>query len=208
MEENNKLLIVLGVLALILIIVSIFMIAGNNVDEQALSDKITAQVNEKISELDVPTAEQLIALMPAYEVPEWEQPEFDIPEFKGEAMVKDLWKDLYGDEIDELETEAYDVAVLELEDHDYELLVEYLEANIEGFDELEDVDVDDYEVNAIGLGLEEDEDKSAEVVFELEIEYTLIEGVVQDYKKQLTATANVLFEEGDFDEEDVELVFA
>jgi len=207
MENKTGLLITLIVLFGAINLIGLFVIGGNQVDQQALTDKVTAQVNAEIAKIPpAPTAAEVAALVPKVEVPEWEAPV--IPEFKGENMVKDLWEDLYDTEIEELETEAYDVAEIELEDHDYELLTEWLEASIEGFDELEDVDVEDYEINIIELGLEEDEDKIAEVVFELEVEYTLLEGVVQDYKKQVLATATVNFDEGDFSDEDVELVFA
>jgi len=202
--ENKGLLITLVLLVMALSVISIFVSVGSRVDEQALSDKVTAQVISQIPEPDkVPTAAEIAALIT---VPS--APEVNVPEFKSDSHVQDLWEDLYDEEIEELETEAYDVAELELEDHDYELLTEWLEANIEGFDELEDLDVEDYEINIIELGLEEDEDKIAEVVFELEVEYTLLEGVVQDYKKQMIATATVSFDEGDFSDEDVELVFA
>lgn len=204
MEKNTGLLVTLIIVLAAINLIGLLVIGSNQVDEQALANKVTAQVISQIPAPEsVPTAAEIAALIT---VPS--APEVNVPEFKSDSHVQDLWEDLYAEEIDELETEAYDVAELELEDDDYEALTDWLEANIEGFDELEDVDVDDYEINIIELGLDEDEDKIAEVVFELEIEYTLLEGVVQDYKKQLIATANVLFEEGDFDDEEVELVFA
>lgn len=199
-DNNNALLIVVGIILAALTIVSIIVESGNGVDEEALSDRITAQV---ISQIDVPTAVEIAAEIPAVEIPE-----VPAPKDLNNNRIDDLWEDLYEDDIDELEAEAYDVAEVELEDNDYELLTEWLEANIEGFDELEDVDVDDYEITVIELGLEEDEDKVVEIVFELEIEYSLQEGVAQDYKKDMIATASVSFDEGDFSDEDVELVFA
>jgi len=206
-KNNNALLTTLIVVAVILSLITMFAALNISVDKDEISKEVAAQVRAEIDKMPVPlTAEEVAALVPEFAVPEFNYPE--VPEFKGEERVNDLWEDLYGEEIDELEAEAYDIAELELEDDEYELLTEWLEANIEGFDELEDVDVEDSEVEVVELGLEEDEDKSAEVVFELEVEYTLAEGVVQVYKKKVLVQANVLFEEGDFEDEDVELVFA
>lgn len=203
-KSNNGLIYTLLAVAVILCLITTFAVVGNKVDEQALSDKVTAQVISQIPDPDpVPTAAEIAAQIT---VPS--APEVTVPEFKSDEKVKDLWEDLYADEIYKLETEAYDVAEIELEDHDYKLLTKWLEGQIEGFDELKDVDVEDYEVNIIKLGLEEDEDKVAEVVFELKVKYNLEEGQTTKYKKNVLATATVTFDEGEWDDEDVELVFA
>ena len=204
-NDNNGVLITILVILAALSILSMVVSVGSRVDEQALSNKITAQV---IGQIDIPTAQEIVALIPPVVIPEIVIPEAPVAKDLNNDRIDDLWEDLYGDKIDELEAEAYDVAELELEDNDYELLTEWLEVSIEGFDELKDVDVDDYEITVIELGLDEDDDKVAEVVFELEIRYTLKEGVVQNLKKDIVATASVSFDEGDFDDEDVELVFA
>jgi len=200
--EKENLLITLIVLVGILSIVSMFLVVGNQVDEQALSDKVAAQV---LGQIEIPTAVEIAA-----EIPEVVIPAITIPEPKevNSDRIDDLWENLYEDEIEELEAEAYDVAEIELEDRDYKALEKYLEANIEGFDELKDVDVDDYKINVIELGLKPDQDKVAEVVFELEIKYTLEEGEATRFKKDITATANVVFDEGDYNDEDIELIFA
>ena len=200
MENNTGLLVTLLIVLCAVNIIGFILIAPQDIDQDALADKVTAQVTEQI-----PTASEIAAEIPPVVIPEIVVPE---PKELNNKRIDDLWEDLYGEEIEELEDEAYDVAEIELEDDDYDLLVKYLEANIEGFDELEDVDFEDYEITIIELGLDDDEDKVAEVVFELEVEYTLLEGVVQDYKKQIFATANVVFEEGDFDDEEVEFIFA
>jgi len=186
---------------LVVILIAGFAITGSGVSKSELN----AVLDTKLASFEapnVPSAEEIASLIQVPSVPE-----VQIPEFKSDDKVSDLWNDLYSAEIDELELEAENAATLELEDEDYELLVDFLEANIEGFDELKDVDYDEIEVSVIELGLEDDENKVAEVVFELEIEYTLQEGVVQDYKKDVLCTANVVFEEGDFDEEKIDLVF-
>jgi len=204
MEKQNGLLVTMLVILAVLSLITTFVSLGSRVNEQDLANKVTAQVISQIPAQDpVPTAAEIAALIT---VPS--APEVNVPEFKSDSHVQDLWEDLYADEIDELETEAYDVAELELVDHDYKLLTRWLEENIEGFDELKDVDVEDYEINIIELGLDEDEDKIAEVVFELEIKYTLNEGEATKYKKDVLATATVTFDEGEWNDEDVELVFA
>lgn len=204
-KQNNGLLITLVVLVALLSLISIFVVASNRVDEEALANKVTAQVVSQLpDEVDVDDLAIKVAEKINVSVPEVE-----VPEFESDEKVKDIWDVVYADEIEELETEAYDIAVEELEDDNYELIEEYLETAIEGFDELEEVeDVEDYveayEVNIIKLGLDDEEDKIAEVVFELEVEYTLKEGPAQDYKKEFLVKANVLFEEGDFDDEEVD----
>lgn len=206
MEKNNALVVGLIVAAVILSLVTLFAVLGNNnkVDEEALANKVTAQV---ISQM--PKSEKIDVDKLATEVAgKISVPEVTVPEFKSDEKVQDLWEDLYADEIDGLETEAYDVAVSELEDHDYKALEKYLEANVEGFDELENVDVKDYEIKVINLGLDEDEDKVAVVEFELKVKYSLLEGADDDFKKTVYANATVTFDEGDFSDEDVELVFA
>lgn len=207
MEEKSGLIVVLIAVAVVLSLVTMLMIGGiGSVDEEALKNEITTSVLEGMpAQL---TAEELAALIvvPA-------APEVIIPKFKSNERLDDLWENLHSEDIEELETEAYNVAEFELEDDDYDLLVKWLESEIEGFDELEDVDVEDYEITVVELGLEEEglgdnEDKVATIVFELEVEYTLESGIVQDYKMQVLATATVVFDEGDFSDEDVELVFA
>ena len=197
MKNNNAWLVGLVIVLILINVVGFYYAAQDSVDEEALVKNVAAKVA-----LQIPSASDIAA--------EIEIPEIVVPEAKevNSERIDDLWRDLYSDEIEELEAEAYDVAEEEFEDNDYELLEDWLKANIEGFDALEDVDIDEDSVDVISLGLEEDEDKVAEVVFELDLEYSLEEGPAQDYKKKVIATGLVSFEEGDFDEENVEFVFA
>lgn len=206
MEKNNALVVGLIVAAVILSLVTLFAVLGNNnkIDEQALANKVTAQVISQMPKSEKIDVDQLATDVAG----KIAVPEVTVPEFKSDEKVTDLWDNLYADEIDELETEAYDVAVSELEDHDYKALEKYLEANVEGFDELENVDVHDYDVKVIELGLDEDENKVAVVEFELKVKYSLLEGADDDFKKTVYANATVTFDEGDFEDEDVEIVFA
>ena len=202
-KSNNGLLIGLIALAVILSLVTMFgVFAITSVDEEALSNKVTAQV---IGQIDIPTASEIAAEIPPVVIPA-----VVIPEAKevNSDRIDDLWEDLYELEIYELETEAHDVAELELEDRDYKLLTKWLEEQIEGFDELRNVNVEDYEVNIIELGLEEDEDKVVEIVFELKVKYVLEEGAAERLKKNVIATANVVFDEGVYNDEEVNFVFA
>ncbi len=198
-DKTNQSVWLAAALILVVMIASISIGVGN------INKKIEAKQT-----VNVPSAQEIASLVviPEVVIPEFKVPEYEVPVFESDNKVDDLWKDLYSAEIDELEAAAEDEATWELEDDDWELLFDFLEANIEGFDKLKNVEVEDVEVSVLELGLEEDEDKVAEVVFELEIRYTLEEGVVQRYKEDVIATANVVFEEGDFDDEEVEFVFA
>jgi len=193
----NTVWLVGTILALILIVG--FAIVGNAVTKAEMDKALDA----KLASLDVPSAQEIADLIV---IPD--APEVVVPEFKSDEQVKDLWEDLYATEISDLEDNAECVATDELEDDDFEVLEDYLKANIEGFDELKDVDYEDVDVKVLELGLEEDEDKIAEVVFELKVKYNLEEGQSTTYKKVVFVTANVVFEEGDFDEEQVDLTFA
>lgn len=199
--ENKNLFVWLLVLVAFVSVISLAVTMSNNIDEELLTEQIAKKV---INELNVPSAAEIAALVPVAVLPE-----IVIPEAKeiNSDRLDDLWKNLYNNEIAELESEAYNIVLEEFEDKDYELLVEWLEANIEGFDELEDVDVEDYEVSVIELGLDLDKDKSAEVVLEIELKYSLKEGVDDNFKKDVIVKANVVFDEGDYSEEKVVFVF-
>jgi len=104
--------------------------------------------------------------------------------------------------------DAAEIFVLEeLEDDDYEVIVDYLNSIVEGVDEDSiDVDIEDTDIQVTMLGLEEDEDKSARVTFEIEVEYELEEGVREAFEIDLVVIYDVVFDEGDLTDEDVELV--
>ncbi len=121
--------------------------------------------------------------------------------------INDLWEDMYAVEIKELEDAAELNAKAELKDDDWEILEEYLELIIADFYVLKDVDYEDTEITVLNLGLGEDEDKVVEVVFELEVKYNLREGPITRYRKIVFATANVVYEEGDLDDEEVVITF-
>lgn len=202
--ESNKILTVL-VVALAILMLAFGFAINANVKNTATKADISKMVSDEVAKISVPTAEEIAALIPEITVPEVE-----VPEFKSDSYVNDLWYTTFKNVSDELEEEAYDAAIAEYDEDD---LIDFLEANIEGFDDLEDADLsalddDETVITITALGIKEDSDKSATVVFEIEIEYTLKEGMSVDYKDTVIATATVLFEDGDFDEEDVELEFS
>ena len=211
MEKNNSLLIWLVVIVAILSLVTTFVSLGSKVNEQALADKVTAQV---IRDMPKQTATQEIDIdqLAADVASRIVVPGIEVPKFESNEKVNDLWNDLYSENISKLETEAYDVAELELADHHYRLLTKWLEGEIVGFDELDaPVIIHDYEVKVVNLGLD-DEDKIATVEFELKVRYFLLEGEDDYFKKTVKATATVTYEfdedEGEYDDAEVELVFA
>jgi hypothetical protein len=211
MEKNSKLLIGLIVALAIVNVVGFFVLGSNQgIDEQALANKVTAQV---ISQMPTPepgpTAAEIAALITVPEAPS--APAVTVPEFTENEKVNDLWENLYSDQIDELETEAYNVAVSELEKKEFRSLENFLKEGITDFDELKSVsnyELDDCDVNVVNLGLDEDEDKVATVSCDLKVKYSLLEGSDNDFKKKVKSEATVTFDQGDFEDEDVEIVFA
>lgn len=200
MEKNGWLI---GLLAILLCVnlVGFYLIGINQVNEQDIANKITTQVLANIpAQAAVPTAAEIASLIKVPEAP-------TIPEFKSDSKVSDLWDNLYADEIEELENQTYNVSVNELEKRNYRSLENYLKDNIENFDELEDVDIKDYDITITELGLDEDEDKIAIVDLELKVRYSLLEGADEDLKKTIHAIATVTFDEGDYSDEDIEIIF-
>ena len=105
-----------------------------------------------------------------------------------------------------IEDEAETYALEELSDHNYRVVVDYIMSLIEGVDEdsmLNNIDVDETDVEVTKLGLKEDEDKSAIVTFEIEVDYELEEGVTDIFNKDIVVVYKVVFDEGDFGDEDV-----
>jgi len=210
MEKNNRLLIWLVVIVAILSLVTTFVSLGSKVNEQALADKVTAQV---IRDMPKQTAAQEIDIdqLAADVASKIVVPGVEVPKFESNEKVNDLWNDLYSENISKLETEAYNVAVTELEKKDYKALNNWFEDNVLSFDEIKsvsDYDFSDCEVVIVNLGLDEEEDKVATVSCDLKVKYSLLEGVTDNFKKTVGLVANVVFDQGDFNDEDVELVFA
>jgi hypothetical protein len=198
-ETLSKVLVVLVVLG-VLSFVMTGSLAGdvkdNKVNPSAIAKEVASKVNLSAS-IDIDKLASEVA--GKIKLPEVKSPDSD--------KVNDLWESIYSSEISDLEDEAYDVALNELKDHDYKAIEKYLEANVADFDELKYVEVKDYDITVVNLGLEEDEDKSATVELELRVRYTLSDGEMVSYKKTFIVTATVVFDEGDFGDESVELAF-
>ena len=171
MDEDSKiLLIVLTIGVVISLILSIAMLV--NVGRiQIDEDKIVSEVVNQIGQM--PTPEQVAALIPSIEIPEITMPE--IPEFKSDEKVQELWNTEYADEIELLEDEAEIVAIEQFgEDNEYfngffyeddavfdlvtnevecdgDCVVEYIK------------EYDDREVNVINLGLNDLDDRLIEL---------------------------------------------
>ena len=189
----------LAMIIVCIVLVAGFSITGNGISE----DKVKDIVADEMSKLSIPTAEEISSgiIVPSI-------PEFEIPEFKADEKVNDLWENLYSAVIEEIKEYAELDAQTELEDEEFEALEDYLKLNIVNFDEIEYVDFEEVEIEVLNIGLDE-EDKVAEVVFELEVEYTLTEGPINDvFEDTIFVTASVVYDEGDFEEEEVELTFA
>jgi len=200
-KKANAGLWTIGIIQAAILILCLVAIANSGAQlsesevKKIVSDEV-AKIDFSMPDVVVPTAQEIADLVVVPKADELDN-----------NKVDDLWKDLYGEEIDEIEANAEEDALAELEDDDYEVLEDYLIENlILPVDELEDVDVEDVDVEVINLGLEEDEDKVAQVVFEIEVEYSLEQGEVTNYKKDLVVVYDVVYDEGDFDDEDVELV--
>jgi hypothetical protein len=183
----------LAALFVAVVLVAGFTIIGtNNLNE----DKVADIVNS----INVPTAAEIAKLIVL--------PNTTIV-VPADEKVNALWEDLYSDEIEELENASTADATVELEKDDYELLEDWLVLSIADFDKIKNVNIKDVEAKVIELGLNDDEDKTASVVFELVIKYKITEGPIDDvYKKTVFATADVKYDEGDFDEGKVNFTFS
>lgn len=203
--EKDNLLIVLVLLVAFLSIVTMFMIMSTSMTKDQVKSIVSTEV-AKVSLPDVPTAQEIadLIVVPA-------APEVVVPEFPNDERLREVWESEYSDEIEEIEEHAEEDAVAEIEDRDFRDLVKWLEANVENFDELHsdpDFDHSETEMEVLALGLERDEDKVASFYFEVDIRYELTEGADQRYKDTVYVTGTVTYDEGDFDDEDVELEYS
>lgn len=181
--------------ALIVVALCFAFSANSNVKEieEVDYDKIQAFVEAAQAENVGPSAEEIAALVTV--------------EDADNENLNEFLEDYFGEEYTNIKDAAEEFATEELEDNDYEVVVNYLKTLVEGLDEDSvNVDIEDVDVTVTALGLKEDEDKSATVKFEIEVEYELEEGVVEEYKLDLDLEYNVEFDEGDLDDESVSLI--
>ena len=81
-----------------------------------------------------------------------------------------------------------------------------IEIDGDELDKADEKSIEDVDVEVTALGLKEDTDKCATVTFDLEVEYGLEEGVRHEFEKDMVVVFDVCYEEGDFTDEEVELV--
>ena len=204
MEEKGLIVTVLIAIVIVALLNVIFMMNQSSieVDEEAIAQKSAQYVLANMPV--VPTAAEISAgiVIPT-------MPEISIPEIQNadNVLLNEFLESEFSVEFNDIESEAEDYALEELEDHDYKVVVEYLMSLIEGIDEERiSINVDETDLEVTKLGLEEEEDKSAIVTFEIKVNYRLEEGVNTRFNKNVVVVYNVLFDEGVFTDEDVELV--
>ena len=172
-------------------------LGGNDISQEDVQNAVTAALaSQDAPVVVVPTAEAIAALVVIPSV-----------ESADNVLLNEFLEVEFEDEYEEIEDEAEDHALDELEDHDYRVLEDYLNALYPGLDEDSfSYDVEDTDVEVTRLGLEEDTDRSATVTFEVEVEYEFENGVVEEYRVNLVVVYNVVYDEGNFNDETVELV--
>jgi len=120
--------------------------------------------------------------------------------------VKDMWENLYSEEIEALEEEAYDYIVDEIDEDDIQDFLES-ELLIE-IDEIKyaNIDDDETEITIINLGLDDEDDEEVEVYIEIKVKYDLEEGVDDNIKKTIKLNARYFID--DDEDPDAELVYS
>ena len=205
-ESNNNLVIglwILGALLFVSMIMTGVAVSKTNQIDTLSEEDVKLIVDEAVSkivlpEVNVPTAEEIASLI-------------DVPESDAK-YAKDLWEEHYDTEINTLKQEAYDAVIAELEDDDNEVIDDWFTDNVDDFNKIKsvsysDFDEDETNVEVLQYGLEDEEDKEAVVTLEMKVKYTLREGAVETLRMYMDVEGNVVFDEGDFGDEEVELTF-
>ncbi len=204
MENKTLLGILIGVVLIGFIVQGVMVANSLNVEGvtvQLDEGKLRSIISEEISKIPAPTNSEVVGLTAAEIAAEINVENAD------NALLNEFLESEFSDNYTAIEDEAYTYALLELEDHNDRVVVNFLMSLIDGIDEDSiDVYVDEFDAKVTKLGLEEDEDKSAIVTFELEVDYELEEGVTDIFNKDIVVVYKVVFDEGDFGDEDVELV--
>ena len=123
-------------------------------------------------------------------------PGVDVPEFKNDQKVIELWNEMFSDKIEALKDLALE---LTLDEFDEEDLTDFLESEIEGFDELKKLELveDETEIEINCLGLEDEEDVKVTVELEYKIKYDLKEGSDDKFKDSVFVKSVVSWDEDD-----------
>jgi hypothetical protein len=162
--------------------------------------------------MEFPTAEEIAALIV---VPEVNMSGTMIPnvvttkvESIDNKLLNEFLESEFRSKFSEIENFSKEEAEKELRNEDDEVVSYYLQSILESSLDKDTIEVtiDDIDVEVTELGLGEDEDKCAIVAFELEVEYELEEGVRVEFEKDMTVVYEVCFEEGNFLDEEVNLI--
>jgi len=176
----------------------------NELESGLSEEQVQSIIANEISKLSVPSAEEIASLViiPAVEIPEIESAD--------NVLLNEFLENEFEVEYTEIKDNAEIFALEELEDDDYEVVIDYLKSLLAEGEELDEgsvvVYLEDTEIEVTKLGLGDEEDKCARVTFEIEVEYELEEGVRDDFEKDLVVVYDVCFEEGNFLDEEVNFV--
>ena len=122
--------------------------------------------------------------------------EVEVPYIQADPKVGEVWDKLYSDEVEELEEDALEATLDEL-DKDY--IEDRLEAL--GFDvdkvKSYEVDEDETEVTITNLGLDDEDDQEANVYLEVLVKYKLREGQDAVFKIVLPVDAVYSVDDGE-----------
>jgi len=151
-------------------------------------------LQRQVNDLEVASAEEIASLVVLPEMPA-----VDVPEFKSDQKVDELWDELFNEQVEALEAEALALALAQVDKEEDDELEDWLKVEFPGFDELLrfSEDEDEREVEVLNLGLDDEEDRHVQVLFEFKIKYDLEEGVADDYKDRVYVTADVYYDEDD-----------
>lgn len=125
----------------------------------------------------------------------------------GLDKLDQLYKETYSAEYNAIETRTYQLVEGEISEKDIE---KYLTENIAKFDEVKDYDFPGQDeasvkIDVIKLGLENEEDKVANFNIEIPVKYKLTAGTDVKYLATLVVNGTIAYEEGDLQDETIEL---
>ena len=202
-KEDNS-----GIVAIGLVVLLVFGLI-NMFGVYTMQSGVTLkEVQDEVAKIKMPTAAEIAALVPPVDIPE-----FNVPEFKDHEMMKDLWEDMYSDEIKYVEEKAEDEVDFYMDDmnifesDEYDEMVDWFKGLVEGsyFEDDKNFSYSyvskDCDIEVMELGLDDDEDSVAKVVCEFEVEHNLVgESNNHNFDKDVVFTFDVVLEETEFDE--------
>ena len=197
----------LGGIYALLTVVAVFslvaMIGSLSSHNGGVSDQIQS-LSSQVSSLNFPTASDIASKV---NVPA--APEVNVPVFKSDEKVNEVWLKVYAPEISTLKSNAKNDGLAEVQKDNYDVLKDFLKANIDDFNKLKSVSVDNSSVEVSELGIADGSDKVAEVSYKLKVKYTLKTGTVGTvYKDFVEAEEVVTYNEGDFSDSQVDLTYS